>query len=47
MSVLTKQHHKNKIQMDTASKIYTVVVYVLVTITTLVLTYPLYFCVTW
>lgn len=45
MSVLTKQQHKNKIQMDTASKIYTVVVYVLVTITTLVLTYPLYFCV--
>ena len=45
MSVLTKQHHKNKIKMDTASRVYTVVIYILVTLTTLVLTYPLYFCV--
>lgn len=43
MSVLTKQRHKNKIKMDTASRIYTVVIYILVTLTTLVLTYPLYF----
>jgi len=43
MSVLTKQDHKNKIKMDTASRVYTVVIYILVTLTTLVLTYPLYF----
>lgn len=35
----------NKIKLDTASKIYTAVVYVLVTLITLVLTYPLYFCI--
>lgn len=29
--------------MDTASRVYTVVIYILVTLTTLVLTYPLYF----
>ena len=45
MSVLTKSAHKNKIKMDTASRVYTFVVYALVAITTLVLTYPLYFCV--
>ena len=43
MSVLTKQDHKNKIKMDTASRVYTVLIYILVTLTTLVLTYPLYF----
>ncbi len=43
MALLTKTHHKNKIQMDTASKVYTFAVYFLVTATTLLLTYPLYF----
>lgn len=43
MSVLTKPVHKNKIKMDTASRVYTIVIYILVTLTTLVLTYPLYF----
>lgn len=43
MSVLTKPIHKNKIKMDTASRVYTIVIYILVTLTTLVLTYPLYF----
>ena len=45
MALLTKTQHKNKIQMDTASKIYTFSVYFLVTVTTLLLTYPLYFVV--
>ena len=43
MSVLAKPKHKNKIKMDAASRVYTVVIYFLVTLTTLVLTYPLYF----
>ena len=43
MALLTKHTRKNKIQMDTASRIYTFSVYFLVTLTTLVLTYPLYF----
>lgn len=43
MALLTKTQHKNKIQMDTASKVYTFAVYFLVTLTTLLLTYPLYF----
>ena len=43
MALLTKTQHKNKIQMDTASKVYTFAVYFLVTVTTLLLTYPLYF----
>ena len=43
MSVLAKPVHKNKIKMDTASRVYTVVIYILVALTTLVLTYPLYF----
>lgn len=40
-----KVHHNNHIKMDRASRIYTACVYVLVTLITLVLLYPLYFCV--
>ena len=43
MSILTKPVHKNKIKMDTASRVYTIVIYIMVTLTTLLLTYPLYF----
>ena len=35
----------NRIKADRGSKIYTAVIYILVTIITLVLTYPLYFCI--
>ena len=40
-----KAVNKNKIKMDRASQVYTVIVYALVGFITLLLAYPLYFCV--
>lgn len=40
-----KTLRSNHIRQDKASRIYTVIVYFLVALTTLILTYPLYFCV--
>lgn len=37
--------NSNHIKSDLGSRIYTVIIYVIVTIVTLVITYPLYFCV--
>lgn len=45
MAVLTRRKVGKHIKMDTASNIYTAVIYTCVAIITLVLTYPLYFCV--
>lgn len=39
------KHNTNHIKADRSSRIYTAVIYTLVTIITLVITYPLYFCV--
>ena len=36
---------KSRIKMDTASRIYTVFIYVFVTFVTLLIAYPMYFCV--
>lgn len=47
MSVLQSKnrHNSNHIKMDHASRIYTGCIYVFVTLITLVLLYPLYFCI--
>lgn len=46
LQAVSKKHkNPNKIKMDTGSRIYTVVIYIFVALITLVLAYPLYFCV--
>ena len=45
MPVLTKPKIRNRIKMDAASRAYTIIIYTIVAIVTLVLTYPLYFCI--
>ncbi len=45
MAVLTKNKVRNHIKQDVASRAYTVVIYATVAILTLVIAYPLYFCI--
>ena len=42
---MTVIRHSNRIRMDRSSRIYTAIIYILITIVTLIVAYPLYFCV--
>ena len=42
---MTTAKHSNSIKMDVSSRIYTAIVYIVMTVLTLIIVYPLYFCV--